>query len=183
MRDQEGAWSCARNASTSAALYSPSLANSKLRTEIPVSPPTIFFALAWSASLSERNLPASCNILLSSVTSTDSSALAASLSKAGGILISCAHAEVSMAATIPIAIRIILLSLPWSVIDALDRGLRQPQLAACDPQRQHHLILGPFSLRLPLPLVLHSPHSQCHPSQRRGPAQTWPPEQIGRAHV
>src|ERR1035438_7477020 len=173
MRDQEGAWSCARNASTSAALYSPSLANSKLRTEIPVSPPTIFFALAWSASLSERNLPASCNILLSSVTSTDSSALAASLSKAGGILISCAHAEVSMAATNTIAILMILLSLPWSVIDALHHSLRQPEPVAGDPQREHHLILGPFPLRPSLHLVaiLHRPHSQRHPGDCGGPAQ------------
>jgi hypothetical protein len=52
-----------------------------------------------------------------------------------------------MAATNTIAILMILLSLPWSVTDALNPRLHQPELAAGDSQRQHHLLLGPFSLR------------------------------------
>src|ERR1039458_9063324 len=117
-------------------------------------------------------------MLLSTVTSTCDSALAASLSKAAGILMSCAHAEVSMTATNTIAILMILLSLPWSVTDALNPRLHQPELAAGDSQRQHHLLLGPFSLRPSLPLVaiLHCPDDQRRRGQRGRPAQARPPE-------
>src|ERR1017187_7525087 len=117
-------------------------------------------------------------MLLSTVTSTCDSALAASLSKAAGILISCAHAEVSMAATNTIAILMILLSLPWSVTDALNPRLHQPELAAGDSQRQHHLLLGPSSLRPSLPLgdILQCPDGQPRRGERGPPAQPRPPK-------
>src|ERR1035437_34895 len=104
MRDHGAEWTCARTASTSAWSYWPSRENWKLLTVMLCSPATRFLAWAWSLSLSERKRPARRSMAPSSVTSTVSSALAASLSRFAGILRSCASKGVRAAARMKVVI-------------------------------------------------------------------------------
>src|SRR5579872_537420 len=126
MRDQPGPRNWARMASTSASLYAPSFSNSKLRTTIDFRPAISFLASA-SSPFDERNLPASCSILLSSVTSTVSLAFAP---RCGGSFSSCARSGARASSPILMLCR----------IDCMNLLLYELQFAAGDAQRQQYLL-------------------------------------------
>src|SRR6266404_9808852 len=85
-----------------------------------------FLILAASASLSEMNLAASRSMGPLSVTSTDSSAFAANLSRLTGSLISCAASGIRTAAHMMIALFIdhSLFRVALSKLDTRDQGQR-----------------------------------------------------------
>src|SRR5712664_4849885 len=91
---------------------------------MPSRPAINFLTLAVSASLSEMNLAASRSMDPLSVTSTDSSALAANLSRLAGSLISCAASGIRTAAHITIALFIghSLSKLRLHMLDTHDQG-------------------------------------------------------------
>src|SRR5216117_4031962 len=114
----------------------------------------IFF---WSASVDDRNLPASCSKAPSTVTLTVSTAFAASLSTFAGIFTSCPRAAVAMAGsriTVNSTIIVFMAQVPllvqvlrrWLVHPA-DPALNELQLAAGDVQCQYHTLFGRFPFR------------------------------------
>src|SRR5438045_2724969 len=167
-----------------------------------LSPVTSFLAWASSGLLPERNLAASCSMLLSRVTSTVSVAFAPKL---GGSLISCA-ARGARASNRRLAARRkkrgqTKLSLTaslrsaryspeqWTVpsvpgfwhrllaprgIDNMNLLLYVMQFAAGNLQRQHDLRLGlrPFGAEAPLVLELHACRQQHGGRDRRRPPGT-----------
>src|SRR5690242_18666937 len=129
-------------------------------------PPRSFFTSASSPLESERNLPASCSMLLSSVTSTFSTARA---TKPGGILMSWAASGASARH------RQLMLR-----IDSMNLLLYELQLAAGDTERQQNLLFGQLPLRADAALAL---EFQAAGQQQRGGDGGRPPAAAARSDL